>query len=155
MQLSFRAAHGWLSFFGALFFLLTIVTGMSYAALSAWTPLKHAQLKVLLQLHQMSLLGISAYYVPALAVLLLAQLLTGLVLLWRRLRSMKGSAMSLNSARGTHASSTLIGGGAVAAALMAVSGAMYRINKTWLGRKEAASWWMVPQIRRFFFGFFF
>ncbi len=69
-------------------------------------------------------------------------------MLWRRLRSMRASGVALNSARGVHASSVLVGGGALAATLMAVSGAMYRISKTWLGRKEAAKWWMVERRRR-------
>jgi hypothetical protein len=143
-MVTLRAIHGWLSFFVGGLFLLTAATGMLYAVLTM-TLLPHHYFKFLLRVHQMSIVGVSAYYVPLLALLLLSQVATGAVMLFRRLRAMRASGIALNNSRGLHASSVLVGGGAIVATLMAVSGAMYRINKTWLGRKAAASWWMVSE----------
>lgn len=72
---SVRSVHSFLAFVGGSFLLLTIVTGVLYSVCSSFY--KHDQIKFLLQLHQMSILGISKFYVPVLGVYVLGQVSLG------------------------------------------------------------------------------
>ena len=152
-SLSFRRVHGWLSLGFGLVFVLVAVTGMLFAGLSAWTSLPRTTLKPLLQVHQMSILGIQAFFVPVVAALLAVQLATGLVLQARRLARLgvwgtlwPRSSSSLSSSgiqvRGVHASFALLGG-ALAMAVMGLSGAVFRVLRAWGGWSAAdARWWL-------------
>ena len=61
-----------------------------------------------------------------------------------------GSA-TMRSVRSFHASTVVSFAGGTLVLLMAVSGGMYRIDKSWLGRKDEAHWWMDLHVGRIFF----
>lgn len=117
------------------------MSGILYVALQE-LGVSHGRAKILMQIHQMSLIGLKPVYVIALALAVVFQFATGLILTVRRLLRLGWvEGLKIDSVRSLHSTAGLLIGG-VAATLMAVSGAMYRLNKTWLLQKEAANWWM-------------
>ena len=148
--------------------LLTIVTGVLYACLSVF--LEHADIKFLLRIHQMSIIGIQRYYVPLLALYVLAMFVLGAILSIRRIqlvgfhvipqvwtwRTIHSTSMVSKKRKKeeeekeeTNITGTQIMGSFILL-LMAVSGAMYRIEKSWLNLGSTAHWWMDLHIGKFF-----
>jgi hypothetical protein len=147
---SLRKVHGIIALYGCVSLVLTTVTGILYAVLKAWSDLDRKQLKILLQLHQMSIIGIKRYYVVLLGLSVIVQTISGGVMLWRRYKRVGNEILfGFQSLRGIHTVLSLVLGG-LFLFLMGVSGLMYRLNKNWLGRPEAAGFWMELHIGKVF-----
>jgi hypothetical protein len=142
MGWTLRSLHGWAALWGSVLLTLTALTGVLYAVLRAWFGLDHEQIRFLLRIHQLSVIGIQRYYVPALFLFVLIQLISGLVMNLRKLRfGGFESLFQVSSIRSLHSSASLLVG-SVVLFVMALTGAMYRINKSWLDRKVEARWWI-------------
>lgn len=135
-NMSFRYVHKIVGLIGALLWVFTAITGMTFAVLvSSYVGYERKQVKIFLQLHQMSIIGVQRYYVLALGLLGIVQSVVGAVLVFRHYR-----APSCSSVRLVHMVLSWMGGPVML--LMSVSGFMFRLNKSWLFRATEGSWWM-------------
>ena len=151
-MVSLRWIHRVAALYGGLCLLMTAATGVLYATLKAWGGYAHHDLGVFLAWHQLSLVGLKSVYPPLLLATVVAQTVTGAVMTARRCRHVGWEAVTkINSIRSFHASTVVSVVGGALVLLMAVSGGMYRIEKSWLARKNEAAWWMDYHTGRAFF----
>jgi hypothetical protein len=125
--------------------LLTACTGLLYWGLTFGSFVAHdsAWLKWTMKLHQLSLWApLKLSYAPIIGFGLVVQTLLGTVLLWRRVVR-HGGLSGLWSATGVRRWHVLVAlASALAVALQALSGALYRFDKSVLGDPQSATFWI-------------
>ena len=121
--------------------LLTAVTGLLHSLLTS-AGYARTDLRILMQLHQMSLLGSlgKRWYPLVVGAALLLQAALGSVLLKRRVSGGLGVFGGKGRVRVIHVATSALAGALIV--VVALSGFAMRLQASHLGNRAAAGWWL-------------
>ena len=140
-RFTFRSFHKALAICCFFFWFVVAFTGVLYAILTQLGGFKRSSVKILMQIHQGSIIpGFQKYYTVLLGLSLMSQSVVGAFLVFKRFKGSSRAFFSFSSIRNSHASLSVIFMAFIF--VTALSGMMYRFLKAWLHQFEQAGWWM-------------